>query len=131
VRALPEKLTNEYEYTGVVCVECPGVVHVRAEGRGELRFACRVGHAFSCNDLLEGKERKIEQWLWSAFESMQELAALLRDLEQREGGADYATRIESLERHAKVLAQLLQSNEPIVLGVADPRDEPDAGRDKP
>ena len=77
MRALPEKLTADYQYTGAVCVECPGVIHVRAEGSGELRFTCRVGHAFSLNELIEGKERKLEEWLWSALESIQELAALL------------------------------------------------------
>jgi two-component system, chemotaxis family, protein-glutamate methylesterase/glutaminase len=133
VRALPEKLTNEQQYTGVVCVECPGVIRVRVEGRGELRFTCRVGHAFSANDLVGGKEQKIEERLWSAFESMKELAALLRDLQQigADGEANYAARIETLERQAKFLGQILQSNDPVVLGAADAGDEPDAGRGSP
>jgi len=134
VRALPEKVTTEYRYTGVVCVECPGVVHVRAEGPGgELRFSCRVGHAFSTNDLIEGKEEKIEESLWSTFETIAELIALLRDLEGLNGGSSgkYATRIQSLERQARAIAELLQSNEPVVLGSANARDDPDTGRGHP
>jgi hypothetical protein len=133
VRALPEKLSNEHQYTGIVCVECPGVVGVRVEGQGELRFTCRVGHAFSVNDLIGGKDQKIEEWLWSALESMKELATLLRDLQQigADGAANYAARIDTLERQAKLLGQILQSNDPVVLGAADAGDELDAGRGSP
>jgi two-component system, chemotaxis family, protein-glutamate methylesterase/glutaminase len=134
VRALPEKLTHEPQYTGVVCVECPGVIGVRKEGsQGELRFTCRVGHAFSSNELIGGKEKKIEEWLWSAFESIKELAALLRDLQQvsADGEASYTPRIQTLERQAKLLGQILQSNDPVVLGAADAGDEPDAERGSP
>jgi hypothetical protein len=134
VRALPEKLTGGHQYTGVVCVECPGAVGVRVEGtQGELRFTCRAGHAFSSNDLIGGKEKKIEEWLWSAFESMKELAALLHDLQQigADGEAGYAARIEALERQAKLLGQILQANDPVVLGAADADDEPDTGRGSP
>ena len=134
MRALPENVTAEYEFTAVVCVECPGVVHVRAEGdAAKLRFICRVGHAFSTNDLIRGKEEKIEERLWSALESMKELAALLRDLRliNADGGIAYAARIQNLERQAQVLGQLLQSNAPVVLGAGDACDEPDAGRSNP
>jgi hypothetical protein len=91
------------------------------------------GSRLSSNDLIGGKEKKIEEWLWSAFESMKELAALLQDLQQigADGEAAYVERIEALERQAKLLGQILQGNDPVVLGAADAGDEPDAERGSP
>ena len=64
------------------CPDCAGTLTVRVEGAaGHLRFQCRIGHAYALGSLLAAKEEAIEHRLWSALVSMEELAALLEELQ--------------------------------------------------
>ena len=101
MHALPPDGENapETSVTGVTCPECAGSLEVRHEGRNSLRFLCRVRHTFSIEELLAGKEEKIESDLWAVVRSLAEFVALLTDLEV----------------HARRVRAVLEENHPVVL----------------
>jgi len=70
-------------FTGVACPDCSGVLTLKAHG-SLVTFACRIGHMYSCAELLAAKEELLERRLWIAFSSLDELAMLLEDF-QRDG----------------------------------------------
>src|SRR5262245_3245518 len=122
MRALPRELkkSKNKELTGVACVECPGVVQVEREGqKGYLKFTCRVGHVFSAHELLTGKEHRLEERLWAAILSIEEMIALLREMSEYEDDSDilagFARRVRTLEAESASLRALLHNNDPIDL----------------
>jgi hypothetical protein len=113
--------------TGMICPDCGGSLVVRAiaddvrDGDG-LVFTCRVGHVFGLEDLLRGKEAHIERSMWSAVFAYEELVAILRNLESRDGpetdgidGEERRRRLESAEQIAAGLRALIQRDEAIRL----------------
>jgi two-component system chemotaxis response regulator CheB len=70
-------------FTGIACPDYSGVLTLKAHG-SLVTFACRVGHMYSCAELLAAKEELLERRLWIAFSSLDELAMLLEDF-HREG----------------------------------------------
>jgi len=46
--------------SGLICPDCGGSISVRAQGRGLLIFECRVGHLYTTEEMLIGKEAHIE-----------------------------------------------------------------------
>src|SRR5262245_18434320 len=65
---------------GITCPTCHGSLEVRAEGDVHLHFTCRVGHAFSLEEVLTTLEEFLEDTIWSAIRGHEELAALLGDV---------------------------------------------------
>ncbi len=62
----------------MICPGCGGALVVRAEGDGAyLHFRCRVGHGFGLGGLVELKEPRLEDALWTAVMAFEELAGLL------------------------------------------------------
>lgn len=138
VRALPEKLADGFEgtTTGIGCVECPGVLRVYREGAGapKLKFVCRVGHVFSVDELIAGKERLNEERLWAALLAAEELAAVLDELD-RAGSAGasarreaYAERCARLRAQGRTLRELIERNEPVNLTGSEEREPSDRSR---
>jgi two-component system chemotaxis response regulator CheB len=122
--ALPPDIVEapETRVTGVTCPECAGSLEVTREGRGRLRFRCRVKHAFSIESLLTGKEEKIEADLWAAVRSLEELVVLLEDLDryaQRHGrdeiGGPHDARVARARGHVEHLRRILEENRPVDL----------------
>ncbi len=122
--ALPPDVSEAIEprVTGITCPECSGVLGVVREGRGTLRFICRVGHAVSVDELLAGKEDKIETDMWASVRALEELIALLRDLEayaRRHGRGQTAgphhDRIAQARDHAQRLRGILEEKRPVDL----------------
>ncbi|HYE90997.1 MAG TPA: hypothetical protein VEA38_08265 [Terriglobales bacterium] len=109
--------------TGVTCPDCAGSLEVRREGRS-LRFLCRVKHTFSIEALLTGKEEKIENDLWAVTRALEELVALLDDLERYAGrhgrddvGGPHGARVERARAHIGELRRILRENEPVDLTI--------------
>ncbi len=132
MRALPDQLkTTEDEVTGISCVECPGVLEARIEGNAvkTLHFTCRVGHVFSTNELVAGKERKLDEWLWSALLAMEELAQLLVELARHESDAhaqsSFSSRAAQLRAQAQRIRDLIDENQPIALSDGSSSATPD------
>ena len=125
--ALPDSIDGAERCTALACPDCSGTLGVRSEGGGGyLHFRCRIGHAFSLQSLLACKEEALEAKLWSCVTSMEELAALLRDLQTLadpygDGSADDAPRrIANLERGVATLREVLDGNAPLALAASDP-----------
>jgi hypothetical protein len=138
--ALPPDILEALEtrVTGVTCPECAGSLEVRREGRGSLRFMCRVKHAFSVEALLTGKEEKIEDDLWATVRALEELVALLEDLDgyaQRFGrdeiGGPHEARVARARTHIQRLRRILEENRPVDLTIPVERERQDSGSSPP
>ena len=122
----PDVLENDVPHvTGITCPECSGVLEVQREGHGNLRFICRVGHTMSVDELLAGKEEKIETDMWATVRAMEELVALLEDLEtyaRRHGriqiGGPHGERIVQARDHIRRIRRILEEKRPVDLTVA-------------
>jgi two-component system chemotaxis response regulator CheB len=79
--------------SGYACPECHGALWELDEG-GLLRFRCRVGHAYSIENLLAAQGSGMDAALWAAYRALEERAALT---------ARMGARME--ERGQTVLAQ--------------------------
>ena len=61
--------------SGYACPECHGALWEVDEG-GLLRFRCRVGHAYSIENLLAAHGSSMDAALWAAYRALEERAAL-------------------------------------------------------
>jgi two-component system chemotaxis response regulator CheB len=61
------------------CPDCHGVLWEMKEGK-TTRFRCRVGHAFSLENLRAQMSDALEEALWSALRALEEKEAVLRRL---------------------------------------------------
>jgi two-component system, chemotaxis family, protein-glutamate methylesterase/glutaminase len=123
VHTLP-RLDRAESVAALACPDCAGTLTVRVEGAaGHLRFKCRIGHAYALGSLLEAKEEAIEQRLWSALVSMEELASLLEELQAL--GEPYTTgeawtaatdRVTRLRASVLTVRAVIERNVPIDLG---------------
>ena len=108
--------------TGVTCPDCAGAIEVRREGRGTLRFICRVEHTLSVDEMLTGKEERIEANLWATVRELEELAALLQDLERyaavhgrSQTGGPHDGRIAQAHDHIQKLRRVISETRPVEL----------------
>lgn len=94
--------------TSLGCPDCSGVLAVsELGGHGYLRFACQIGHVFSSQALLESKEAELEDTLWSAAETSQELAKLCKVLSVRAEANQLAQQAATLQKRSEAAAQCL------------------------
>jgi two-component system, chemotaxis family, protein-glutamate methylesterase/glutaminase len=109
---------------GFSCPDCSGALWSIEEG-GFLRFRCRVGHAWSAESLLAQQSEALESALWMALRSLEEKAALSRDLGRRAESDDRAlsaARFTGLAEEASSAARLIRE-----LLLAPPRADEDVG----
>jgi two-component system, chemotaxis family, protein-glutamate methylesterase/glutaminase len=109
---------------GFSCPDCSGALWSIEEG-GLLRFRCRVGHAWSAESLLAQQSEALEGALWMALRSLEEKAALSRDLGRRaqlDDRALSAVRFTGLADEATNAARLIRD-----LLLAPPKADEDVG----
>ncbi|MFU8814687.1 MAG: chemotaxis protein CheB [Pseudomonadales bacterium] len=99
--------------SNLTCAECRGALR-EIDDEGWRRYRCRVGHAFSTVDLLDGNAASLEQSLWVALQTLQERANVLEHLASNDparGGAryasDYRQRAREMRDHGERLRRLL------------------------
>lgn len=95
------------------CPECHGVLFQLEEG-SNLRFRCHPGHAYSRETLLAEFSERMEETLWNAVRSMEEMTRLMQRMANHlsEHKHDQAAQLLSDEarrtqRHAKAIRQLV------------------------
>jgi hypothetical protein len=122
--ALPPSLRPEagFQVSGVACPDCGGVLQVQMHlHKGHVDFLCRIGHGYALPDLLLSKEQVIEDRLWSALVAVEELVALLRDLQARAeecwpgAEARCGERRAALEAYAGTLRRVIEEDRPLSL----------------
>lgn len=70
--------------TDFTCPECVGALR-EIEGEPIRRFRCRVGHAYTDDDLVAAKDQRVEDTLWIALQTLQERAQMLETLAEEDG----------------------------------------------
>ena len=101
--------------TSFTCPECSGAIKEIEEGDGR-RYRCRVGHAYTLDDLLVEKTTVLQDTLWMALQTLEERAAMLSSMarDDRSRGwlrnaERYETRARETRVHAERLRELLRS----------------------
>jgi len=100
--------------SGLTCPECHGSLWEVHDGE-QLRYVCRVDHAFSVDTLLFEQAEAVEAAVWAAVNALQERAALMRRLSaqvaDRDPGraAHFREQAEQAEQQADVIHQVLMA----------------------
>jgi two-component system, chemotaxis family, protein-glutamate methylesterase/glutaminase len=101
------------------CPECGGVVWEEREG-DLVRYRCHVGHSYLAESMLEQQSSAIESALWTALRILEERAAFLAHLadRQRERGNDFSARgferrAADVQERARVLREAVARGETV------------------
>jgi two-component system chemotaxis response regulator CheB len=111
---VPDGVVN---FTNLVCPDCRGAVTIQRH-KGHTVFTCRVGHSYSVDELIAGKEAALEVRLWEAVYAFEEMAVLLPDLDRlhlTDGLDPAASRqraIQAAEQAARLRA-IVQVDRPV------------------
>jgi two-component system, chemotaxis family, protein-glutamate methylesterase/glutaminase len=96
--------------TVLTCPDCGGALWELHDGV-QLRFRCRVGHAFTTGRLLHAMENEIEQALWLASRVLRERADLLKKLAassvRERPAADFDRRAEEVLQQVHFVEDVL------------------------
>jgi two-component system chemotaxis response regulator CheB len=98
--------------SGIACPECHGVLWTGTEKVPE--FACRVGHAYSLEALVEAHSVSLEAALWAGVRALREQASLATHIARRAErrgdrrvAARFETRACTADEHAGKLETML------------------------
>jgi two-component system, chemotaxis family, protein-glutamate methylesterase/glutaminase len=104
---------SDPDLTAFTCPECGGTLWQRDEYAAR-RFRCRVGHSFSPDALMLGKQHALEAALWAAIVALEERSDLSRRMMERieESGRPrqierYRTEIVESTKRARMLRELI------------------------
>ncbi len=84
---------------GLSCPDCHGSLYQISEGQ-LVRFRCRVGHAWSPASLMAQQSASHESALWMALRSLEEKAALAREIGERADSHGHRLTAKSFARQA-------------------------------
>jgi two-component system, chemotaxis family, protein-glutamate methylesterase/glutaminase len=102
----------------MACPECGGSISEIEMGKG-LRYRCHEGHAYSRYSLLRAQNKKIEVSLWAAVRMLDEQAAMLGRIADRESTSNsnyntrYKERQKELREQANTIRQFLRNKTPL------------------
>jgi two-component system chemotaxis response regulator CheB len=95
------------------CPDCGGVLWEIAEGK-DVRYRCRVGHAYSSLSLVSAGDTRLEDALWAALRALEEHETLARRMLDRPWATGTEAtrerleeRVQATSRRAEVLRGLL------------------------
>lgn len=96
----PPDAQHDGEVTEFTCPECGGSLW-RLDHYGVERYRCRVGHSFSRDGLMLGKQDALEAALWAAIVALEEKADLARRVARR---LEKIGRTSQLDRYKRDIA---------------------------
>jgi hypothetical protein len=77
----PPSATRESGLVPLSCPDCSGVLRFEREGQhGHLLYRCQVDHRYTLSSLLDAKESKVEETLWSAVLLLTQMVYAYEDL---------------------------------------------------
>jgi two-component system chemotaxis response regulator CheB len=91
------------EMVSFSCPECGGTLW-ETEAGGTVSFRCRVGHAYTLNNLLVRHGEAVERALWSAYRALEERAAMSRRVSRRLADRGREESAARFERQAAISA---------------------------
>jgi two-component system chemotaxis response regulator CheB len=99
------------ELTQFTCPECSGPLYEICDGEF-VRFRCRVGHAYTAENVLVEKSVALENALYAALNTLEESAEMAdrlaaRSREHRHAVARFEERAREARRQAAVIRQVL------------------------
>lgn len=102
--------------SGFTCPDCGGAIW-EIEENGEVRYECRIGHAYSPDGFSEASDENLERSLWAALRALEESAALeqrLADLaaERKRSSAHklFSEKAHDRKQHAGILREFLMGS---------------------
>src|SRR5205823_10683352 len=125
-----DKLVTGVQTCALPISECGGALWQREEG-SFVRFACRTGHAFSPDSLMQEQSKALETAMWSALRGLEERADLFRRMAGRPGqhsptARRFESRARAVERHAGVVRDAMAKLAPMAQPEPGPNTEPGA-----
>jgi two-component system chemotaxis response regulator CheB len=91
------------EMVSFSCPECGGTLWETAAG-GTVSYRCRVGHAYTLNNLLVRHGETVERALWTAYRALEERAAMSRRVARRLADRGRVESAARFERQADISA---------------------------
>ena len=88
------------ELVGFTCPDCAGPLYEIKDGE-LVRYRCRVGHAFTAEDALDGKVEALESALYAALNTLEESAEMADRLAARSRQYGHAHATSRFERRAQ------------------------------
>lgn len=89
------------DVSGFTCPECTGPLFEIREGQ-LVRYRCRVGHAYTADGVLAGKDGALEDALYAALNNLEESADMAERLASRSRGSGHGHAVERFEARARV-----------------------------
>jgi two-component system chemotaxis response regulator CheB len=102
----PPEDQPDTEVTPFTCPDCGGSLWT-VDVYGVERYRCRVGHSFSRDGLLAGKQDALEAALWAAIVALEEKADLCRRVSKRLGAAGRRSQAERYRRDIEATEEQL------------------------
>jgi two-component system chemotaxis response regulator CheB len=97
------EVAQQGEIVSFSCPECGGTLWETKAG-GTVSFRCRVGHAYTLNNLLARHGETVERALWTAYRALEERSAMSRRVARRLADRGRIESSERFERQAEIAA---------------------------
>nr|WP_262902633.1 chemotaxis protein CheB [Pontibacter aydingkolensis] len=112
-----EELEKAGNRTAYSCPECGGGLWELSQEGTLKRYRCHSGHAYSQDSLLNGMSASLEETLWVALRTLEELRNILQHISRGEtvkGNQRWASmqqqRVEEMKVHIERLRELLSKS---------------------
>ena len=104
--------------SGYICPTCGGALWERSAGDGQQAYTCRIGHAFSAEQLWIEHCTQRNRTLAAAARSLAENAALARDLAELGRALGKDTLAARLEQEAALEQRYVEEVQAMLAGLA-------------
>jgi len=113
----------------ITCPECQGCINLEVEEHSNLcMYRCQVGHTYSLQEIIKGKEVQVENHFWTIIGLLEHLETLYEQLLQERLEAQTLSasdrqnihdRLACVARHKQIVLTLTEENTPPPLNDGD------------